>query len=119
MTCIDAAIIKALVEHIGMNPDDVPDDGGEQVQESIPPEDNLSNYDMQSEEVINKLYGVVLTASDGSTFKWHEVDGKNCLSWQWADIKYKPGHMLLFQKKDGTKELYIFSPTSCMERDSR
>ena len=24
MSCIDAAIIKALVEHIGMNPDDVP-----------------------------------------------------------------------------------------------
>ena len=28
MTCIDAAIIKALVEHIGMNPDDVPVQGG-------------------------------------------------------------------------------------------
>ena len=28
MTCIDAAIIKALVEHIGMNPDDVPIGGG-------------------------------------------------------------------------------------------
>ena len=27
MTCIDAAIIKALVEHIGMNPDDVPTGG--------------------------------------------------------------------------------------------
>ena len=24
MSCIDAAIIKALVEHIGMNPEDVP-----------------------------------------------------------------------------------------------
>ena len=28
MSCIDAAIIKALVEHIGMNPDDVPIGGG-------------------------------------------------------------------------------------------
>ena len=28
MTCIDAAIIRALVEHIGMNPDDVPIGGG-------------------------------------------------------------------------------------------
>ena len=28
MTCIDSAIIKALVEHIGMNPDDVPIGGG-------------------------------------------------------------------------------------------
>ena len=27
MTCIDAAIIKALVSHIGMNPDDVPTTG--------------------------------------------------------------------------------------------
>ena len=28
MSCIDAAIIKALVEHIGMNPDDVVGGGG-------------------------------------------------------------------------------------------
>ena len=28
MSCIDSAIIKALVEHIGMNPDDVPTGGG-------------------------------------------------------------------------------------------
>ena len=28
MACIDAAIIKALVEHIGMNPDDIPTAGG-------------------------------------------------------------------------------------------
>ena len=27
MTCIDAAIIKALVEHIGMNPDEIPTGG--------------------------------------------------------------------------------------------
>ena len=27
MSCIDSAIIKALVEHIGMNPDDIPTDG--------------------------------------------------------------------------------------------
>ena len=28
MSCVDAAIIKALVEHIGMDPDDVPIGGG-------------------------------------------------------------------------------------------
>ena len=28
MSCVDSAIIKALVEHIGMNPDDVPVGGG-------------------------------------------------------------------------------------------
>ena len=28
MSCIDSAIIKALVEHIGMNPDDIPTTGG-------------------------------------------------------------------------------------------
>ena len=27
MTCIDSAIIKALVEHIGMNPDEIPTGG--------------------------------------------------------------------------------------------
>ena len=27
MTCIDSAIIKALVEHIGLNPDDIPTGG--------------------------------------------------------------------------------------------
>ena len=108
MCSIDSAIIKALVEHIGMDSSIVPDEGDdEQVQESIPPEDNLSNYDMESEEVINKLCSYSLTSSDGSTIKWHEVDGKNCLAWRWQEIKFKPGHMLLLQKKDGTKQLYI------------
>ena len=44
MTCIDAAIIKALVEHIGMNPDDVTV-GGASSHTDIPIDVNWSTYE--------------------------------------------------------------------------
>ena len=44
MSCIDSAIIKALVEHIGMNPDDVPV-GGDSSHADIPIDVNWSTYE--------------------------------------------------------------------------
>ena len=105
MSCIDSAIIKALVEHIGMNPDDVPIGGGS--SENNPSEEVAINYDLSDEDNINKLKGSPnLSATEDLT--WVEVDGKNCLMAPRATLPTQIGQLLILQRKDtGAKQLYI------------
>ena len=105
MSCIDSAIIKALVEHIGMNPDDVPIGGGS--SENNPSEEVAINYDLSDEDNINKLKGSpLLSATEDLT--WVEVDGKNCLALPRATLPTQIGRLLILQRKDtGAKQLYI------------
>ena len=105
MSCIDSAIIKALVEHIGMNPDDVPMGGGS--SENNPSEEVAINYDLTNEDTINILKGSPnLSATEDLT--WVEVDGKNCLALPRATLPTQMYWLLILQWKDtGVKQLYI------------
>ena len=96
MTCIDAAIIRALVEHIGMNPDDVPSGGagggvsssfldatwddsdGTYYKFTLPEGQKLAvgsiiRFREKSNSNISNVLVIEETTPDGSDYKWYTI----------------------------------------------
>ena len=85
MSCIDAAIIKALVEHIGMDPEDVP--VGDTTQSHA------------TDEKLNV------------TFSTGELDGTNVIKVEAPDYIYDfilPGDVLIVENNSNKKKKYYF-----------
>ena len=81
MSCIDAAIIKALVEHIGMNPDDVPIGGGSSGSNLSWKKVNLSKFTTTDDEItfqdwINDMNKDLIHIGD--IFRVRNSDGELC-----------------------------------------
>ena len=65
MSCIDSAIIRALVEHIGMNPDDVPTTGGSSgvctgEEHVVPFESHSGLFKVKTDDMIQLFAGDVV-----------------------------------------------------------
>ena len=81
MTCIDAAIIKALVEHIGINPDDVPIGGGSSGSNLLWSKLELQNFTSTDgkftyQDMNNDMNKEIIRIGD--IFRVRKSDGKLC-----------------------------------------
>ena len=119
MTCIDSAIIKALVEHIGMNPDDVVVGGGGSTQNTYTKRTDVQFIDNNGKLAVRntgtdaKLGDVIrVHMKDGKTYRlmlvnmlpfiWIQYDTENHLAHQYTPTLDSSSGLMIFDNYSTT-----------------
>ena len=107
MSCIDAAIIKALVEHIGMNPEDVPVGSPHECIKYTAGE----GIAISGDNVISATTNAGTDEKLNVTFSTGELDGTNVIKVEAPDYIYDfilPGDVLIVENINNKKKQYYF-----------